>query len=70
MMIRQNGVTLKGFSSLSSALIRVLKNPLGTLSKRRSFPRKRESSPSTSDFGRLAEWIPAFAGMTVTSGVP
>jgi hypothetical protein len=28
MMTRQNAFTLKGFSSLSSALIRVLKNPL------------------------------------------
>jgi hypothetical protein len=28
MKTRQNGFTLKGFSSLSSALIRVLKNPL------------------------------------------
>ena len=37
---------------------------MGSLSKRRSFPRKRESSPSTGHFRRFAEWIPAFAGMT------
>ena len=35
-----------------------------SLAKRRSFPRKRESSPWAGHFQRLAGWIPAFAGMT------
>jgi hypothetical protein len=30
----------------------------------RSFPRKRESSPSTANFRKFSKWIPAFAGMT------
>ena len=30
----------------------------------RSFPRKRESSPTRAHFQRFVEWIPAFAGMT------
>jgi hypothetical protein len=38
---------------------------MGLLSTRRSFPRKRESTPWTAHFRRFAEWIPAFAGMTV-----
>jgi hypothetical protein len=38
MMTSQNGFTLKGFSSLSLTLIQMLKNLLGTLSKRLSFP--------------------------------
>ncbi len=37
---------------------------MGTYSIRRSFPRKRDSSPTTAHFRRFAEWIPAFAGMT------
>src|SRR6266700_2096182 len=37
---------------------------IGSFSKHRSFPRKRESSPSAANFLWLAEWIPAFAGMT------
>src|SRR5208337_435286 len=37
---------------------------MGSLSKHSSFPRKRESSPSAAHFQWLAEWIPAFAGMT------
>ena|SRR5208337_556954 len=41
---------------------------MGPLSKRRSFPRKRESSPSTPHFQRFAEWIPALAGMTAACG--
>jgi hypothetical protein len=36
---------------------------MGSLSKRQSFPRKRESSPSTAHFRRFVEWIPAFAGI-------
>jgi hypothetical protein len=36
------------------------------LSKRPSFPRKRESSPSTAHLLVFAGWIPAFAGMTAT----
>ena len=36
----------------------------GPLTKPRSFPRKRESSPWTAHFQRFAEWIPAFAGIT------
>jgi len=40
---------------------------MASLTKRQSFPRKRESSPPTADFQRFAGWIPAFAGMTVTS---
>jgi hypothetical protein len=37
---------------------------ISSLTKRRSSPRKRESSPWTAHFRRLMEWIPAFAGMT------
>src|SRR5437016_2016973 len=37
---------------------------IGSLSEHRSFPRKRESSPSAAHFQWLAEWIPAFVGMT------
>jgi hypothetical protein len=37
---------------------------IGSLSKRQSFPRKRESSPSTAHFRRCTEQIPALAGMT------
>ena len=37
----------------------------GINSSRRSFPRKRESSPTTAHFRRFAGWIPAFAGMTM-----
>ena len=37
---------------------------IGSPSKHRSFPRKRESSPSAAHFQWLAEWIPASAGMT------
>jgi len=36
----------------------------GIHSSRRSFPRKRESTPTTAHFQRFAEWVPAFAGMT------
>jgi len=41
---------------------------MGPHSKRRSFPRKRESGPSTALSRRFVGWIPAFAGMTATCG--
>ena len=41
---------------------------ISSLTKRRSFPRKRESSPRTAHFRRFVEWIPAFAGMTAFTG--
>jgi hypothetical protein len=37
---------------------------MAPLLKHWSFPRKRESSPAAAHFQWLAEWIPAFAGMT------
>jgi hypothetical protein len=40
---------------------------MGIYSSRRSFPRKRESSPTTAHFQRFAEWILASAGMTGAS---
>jgi len=43
---------------------------MGIHSIRRSFPRKRESSPTTAHFKRFAEWIPAFAGMTALQMTP
>ena len=39
---------------------------LASLSKRRSFPRKRESTPQTFGNALPRDWIPAFAGMTAT----
>ena len=51
MMTHQNGFTLKGFSSLSSAPIHVLKSPLGTLSKRRSFPSRSGGGIQHIDIG-------------------
>src|SRR5439155_13501550 len=41
---------------------------IASLSKHRSFPRKRESSPSAAHFQWLADEIPAFAGMTSPGG--
>jgi hypothetical protein len=43
---------------------------MGIHSSRQSFPRKRESSPTTAHFERFAEWIPAFAGMTALQMTP
>jgi hypothetical protein len=43
---------------------------MGIHSSRQSFPRKRESSPTTAQFQRFAEWIPAFAGMTALQMTP
>ena len=37
---------------------------MGRLSKRRSFPRKRESTRQTFGSALSSDWIPAFAGMT------
>src|SRR6266513_6033903 len=37
---------------------------IASLLKHRSFPRKREASPSAAHFQWLADEIPAFAGMT------
>jgi hypothetical protein len=42
---------------------------IGSLLIHQSFPRRRESSPSAAYFQWLAEWIPAFAGMTVPMSV-
>jgi len=47
-----------------SGLPVVVSFEMGSPSKHWSFPRRRESSPSAEHFPWLAEWIPAFAGMT------
>jgi len=43
---------------------------ISSLTRRRSFPRKRESSPWTAHFRAFAQWIPACAGMTALQTTP
>jgi hypothetical protein len=43
---------------------------ISSLTERRSFPRKRESTLKTWGNALFTDWIPAFAGMTAARSAP